>query len=152
MRAGEFRPPRLGAVLAAKPRAMTQERMRWYCDALETATLADGEFHIAKPNIHTDEDFARAQGLSGIIADGMISTNWISSLLIENFGEHYLYSGELTTKYVRPIYEDEIIQTYAEVTAVNRRDNATVYQLRVWCETNSGDIRTAGHATVIVED
>ncbi|WP_020578855.1 MaoC family dehydratase [Actinopolymorpha alba] len=128
------------------PRAMTRERMRWYCDALETAALANGEFVIAEPTIHTDEEYAKEQGLPGIIADGMLSTNYISSLLYQQFGERYLAGGELRTKFIRPVYEDDVIQAHGRVTGLE--DGR--WSIEVWCQTANEQKVTVGVASVPV--
>lgn len=138
----------VGTVLRGPARMMTRERMRWYCDALETATDADGEFKIAAPTIHTDDDFARLQGLPGIIADGMISTNWISGLLVKHFGMDYVARGELRTKFIRPVYEDEVIDTFAKVKAIEPGEQGRRVVLEVWCSTASGELCTVGEAQV----
>lgn len=92
----------VGTELRSPQRIMSLERMRWYCDALETAADADGTFKIAEPTIHTDEEYARSQGLPGIISDGMITTNWISGLLARTYGLGYVARGSLRTKFIRP--------------------------------------------------
>lgn len=120
--------------------------MRWYCDALETAASQSGEFIIAEPTIHTDAGYARAQGLPGIIADGMLSTNYISSLLYRHFGLNYLCGGELLTKFIRPVYEDDVVQAHAVVTGAG----ADGYALDVWVQTADGQKVTVGTATVPV--
>ena len=55
---------------------MTAERIEWYDSAMLSA--AKGELAQVGANIHTDEDYARSQGLTAVIADGMIMTNWCS--------------------------------------------------------------------------
>jgi len=134
----------VGAEFNAPARMMTRERMRWYCDALETAASQSGEFIVAEPTIHTDEEYAKAQGLPGIIADGMISTNYISSLLYASFGVEYLRSGELTTKFIRPVYEDDVLHTRARVRGVVGGH----YEVDVWVETDKGQKVTVGDARV----
>jgi enoyl-CoA hydratase/carnithine racemase len=74
-----------GTQFRLPPRPMTRERMRWYVDIQDTVYYNDGRIH-AQPTIHDDDAYAKKQGLPGIIADGMISTNWILSLLIDVFG------------------------------------------------------------------
>lgn len=133
-----------GDHLCSQPVMMTRERMRWYCDALETAASQSGEFIVAEPTIHTDEAYARAQGLPGIIADGMLSTNYISSLLYRHFGVAYLHGGELVTKFIRPVYEDDVLQTHAVVT----RAGTDGYDLDVWVETSAEQKVTVGTANV----
>ncbi len=130
---------------------MSRERMRWYCDALETAAAADGEFRIAEPTIHTDEEYARAQGLPGIIADGMLSSNWISSLLYECFGLPYLARGELTTKFIRPVSVDEVIETHGVVKDIDASAGQLVYELEVWCQNAAGEKCTVGSARVPID-
>ena len=135
---------RVGDVVSLGPRRMARERMRWYCDALETAAERDGNFVVAEPTIHSDDDFALAQGLPGIIADGMLSTNYLSSLLYRHFGVDYLAGGELDTKFIRPVYEDEIIDAFAKVVG----DEGGMVELEVWCETSEGRTCTVGRASV----
>ena len=139
----------VGDVLSGPARLMSRERMRWYCDALETTALGTGQFVIAEPTIHSDDDFAIANGLPGIIADGMISTNWISGMLVEQFGLGYVEGGELQTKFIRPIYEDEVIETRGEVRAVGDGERP-VYVIDVWCETADGQKCTVGQARIPV--
>jgi acyl dehydratase len=128
---------------------MTRERMRWYVDIQDTVQFDDGRIHTQPPTIHDDDEYAKKQGLPGIIADGMISTNWILSLLVDVFGETVLQKGRLRTKYIDPVYEDQILIACARVTSV--RDNTaggTVYELEVWCEDNTGKRVTVGEAIV----
>lgn len=136
-----------GDSFASSPMMMTRERMRWYCDALETAASLSGEFIVAEPTIHTDAEYAKAQGLPGIIADGMISTNHISSLLYRTFGLSYLAGGELTSKFIRPVYEDEVVQAHAEVTGIEHGRA----ELNVWVDLAGGQKVTVGRASIPVE-
>jgi hypothetical protein len=130
-------------------RTMTRERMRWYVDIQDTVYYDDGRIHPQAPTIHDDEDYAREQGLRGIIADGMISTNWIMSLLIDVFGDGILEHGGLRTKYIAPVYEDQSLVTCARVASVAQEpEGSVVYHLDVWCEDDTGRKYTVGDATV----
>ncbi|MGH6944413.1 MAG: MaoC family dehydratase, partial [Geminicoccaceae bacterium] len=100
-------------------------------------------------NIHTDEQYAASQGLPAIIADGMITTNWCSSMLIGHFGMDYLERGELRTKFIKPIFLGATISVRGRVLSVERRDSgAVVYALDVWCEDENGVKVTVGDAKV----
>ena len=133
------------------PRPMTRERMRWYVDIQETVQVDDGRIHTQPPTIHDDDAYARKQGLPGIISDGMITTNWIHGLLIDMFGEAAAGPGRLRTKYIRPIYEDDLVTTVARVTRVLRNERGEiVYDLDVWCEGADGAMLTVGDALVRV--
>jgi acyl dehydratase len=138
-----------GTVVSAPFRAMTRERMRWYVDAQPTVAADDGRIHTQEPTIHDDDDYARAQGLPGIIADGMVSTNWVQGLLIDVFGPRITGRSRLSTKYIAPVYENDRIRPMLEVESVRQEgEGATVVQCKVWCEDDGGRIVTVGAATV----
>ena len=138
-----------GDELRAPPRSMHRERMRWYVDGLFTAKANDGTVHTEE-NIHTDDEYARSQGLPGIIADGMISTNWIYGFLIDVFGEAYLNKGSLRTKYIKPILENQQVIAALRVEAIEPADGETRYRLEVWCEDDNGQKLTVGAAEVLL--
>jgi len=140
---------RPGTELPHLVRAMTAERMRWYADALQTVVLDSTVPVIAAPNIHTDDRIARDNGLPSRVADGMISTNWISSALTEAFGEGYLRGGSLRTRYVRPIFEDERIEVVVRITErTTGPDGVDRLQADVACLKDDGSVATAGAASV----
>lgn len=139
----------IGSELRSAPRPMTRERMRWYVDAQPTVAHDDGRIHTQDPTIHDDDDYARKQGLPGIISDGMISTNWIMGLLFDTFGRAVAGKGRLRTKYIAPIFEDQIVISVARVTAATQTpEGETAYQFDVWCEDDTGKKLTVGEALV----
>ena len=138
-----------GTELRLAPRPMTRERMRWYVDIQETVQVDDGRIHTQPPTIHDDDAYAKKQGLPGIISDGMITTNWIHGLLVDAFGPAAAGKGQLRTKYIAPIYEDQVVVTCARVTAVNHTASGeTAVALDVWCEDDTGKKLTVGDALV----
>jgi len=139
----------VGTQLRAPPRQMTRERMRWYIDTHATVEADDGRIHQGPPTIHDDDAYARSQGLPGIIADGMVSTNWIMGLLLDTFGQDFARKARLRTKYVKPIYENQSVVSCATVKQVERTPEGTnVYHLDVWCESDAKEVLTVGEATV----
>jgi acyl dehydratase len=139
-----------GSEFRTRARPLTRERMRWYVDAQPTVAADDGRIHTQEPTIHDDDDYARSQGLPGIIADGMISTNWIMGLLIDVFGRDVTRRSKLRTKYVAPIHENQIVTACAKITGVTRNAaGATTVDLDVWCEDDTRKKLTVGTASVV---
>ena len=131
------------------PRPMTRERMRWYVDIQETVQADTGRIVTQPPTIHDDDDYAKKNGLPGIIADGMISTNWILGLLVDVFGSEAAGKGRLRTKYIAPVYEDQVIIACARVRGSTQdAKGRNVYELDVWCEDDTGLKVTVGEAVV----
>jgi acyl dehydratase len=128
---------------------MTAERIEWYDSAMLSA--AKGELARVTVNIHTDEDYAKSEGLPAIIADGMISTNWCSEMMIEHFGMDYVERGELRTRFIKPTFLGVTVKVRGRVTSAEpQRNGAIVYKLDVWCEDENGLKLTVGDAKVEV--
>ncbi|TDE03124.1 MaoC family dehydratase [Jiangella asiatica] len=138
----------VGAELSGPTRPLTMERVEWYSIGMLSA--ASGERQDVQHNIHTDHEYARSQGLPEAIADGMHSTNWMSAMLAQNFGAHYLTSGELRTKYIRPVLVGTRLTPRAVVTAREDGPDGVTYRLDVWCEDADGAKLTVGDAAVTV--
>ncbi len=137
----------VGTEISGPVRVMTAERIQWYDSAMLSA--AKGELARVTVNIHTDDDYARSQGLPAIIADGMISTNWCSEMLIDRFGIDYVEHGELRTKFIKPILLGVTVHVRGKVTAADpQKGGSVVYALDVWCEDDDGVKLTVGDAKV----
>lgn len=59
-------------------------------------------------NIHTDTEFAARDGLTAPVSDGMVTGNWMSSMLINYYRLRYLESGAFDVKFIRPTYENDV--------------------------------------------
>ena len=139
----------VGSEITGPVRRMTPERIEWYDSAMLSA--AKGELARVGSNIHTDEEYARSQGLPAIIADGMIMTNWVSSMLVEHFGMAYVERGELRTKFIRPVPLGMTVVCRGRVLSVERvTGGAAAYMLDVWCEDENCVKVVDGHARVEV--
>jgi len=139
----------VGAEIAGPVRLVTPERIEWYDSAM--LSTAKGELARVGSNIHTDEEYARSQGLPAIIADGMIMTNWVSSMLVEHFGMAYVERGELRTKFIKPVPLGMTVVCRGRVLSVERlAGGALAYMLDVWCEDDDGVKVVDGHARVEV--
>lgn len=139
---------RVGAELAGPARSMTMDRVGWYSIGMLAA--ATGDRMPVQHNIHTDHAYARAQGLPAAIADGMHSTNWISALLAETFGAHYVARGSLRTKYIKPVLVDALVTARARITERVNATTGVVYRMDVWLEDEAGTVLTVGEASAVV--
>jgi acyl dehydratase len=140
---------RVGDELRGPVRCITPERIQWYDSAMLSA--ATNELRRVGSNIHTDEAYARSQGLPAANADGMIMTNWCSEMLLRAFDIHYLERGELRTKYIKPTNVGVTLHVKGRITEATRRANGhTRYTIDVWCEDERGTKLVDGDARVEV--
>lgn len=138
----------VGSDLLGPVRVITPERIEWYDSAMLSA--ATGELRQVGSNIHTDEEYARSQGFPGVNADGMIMTNWCSSMLLDYFGIDYIERGELRTKFIKPVYLGTVLHVRGRVRSIDKTEQGTTYTLDVWCEDQKGAKLVDGDAKVEV--
>jgi acyl dehydratase len=130
-------------------RPFSQARIGWYSIGMLSAAM--GSLQTVQHNIHTDDAYARSQGLPAAIADGMHSTNWLSAMMADHFGAHYVAHGELRTKFIKPTYANVPITARGQITERTVSANGDIkITLDVWCEDNKGNKLTVGDASVLV--
>ncbi|PCJ88471.1 MAG: hypothetical protein COA52_13305 [Hyphomicrobiales bacterium] len=140
----------VGTELKGPIRAVTPERIEWYDSGMLSA--ASNKLAQVGSNIHTDDEYAQSEGFPAVMADGMIMTNWCSTMLIENFGLDYLERGSLRTKFIKPIYLNTIVHVKAKVLSKETTDTGTSYKLDVWCEDQDGLKVVDGDSTIEVRN
>lgn len=141
---------KVGDEIKGPVRGITMERIEWYDSAMLSA--ATNELRQVGSNIHTDPEFAKSEGFSGVNADGMIMTNWCSEMLVHRFGMDYLERGDLRTKYIKPVYLNVLLHVKAKVTSVTPQGNGnTLVKLDVWCEDQHGLKLVDGDSSIEIE-
>ena len=108
---------------------------------------ASGDFNP----IHQDDEFAKAAGMGGVFAHGMLSMGFVAQSLTDWAGAGSVKKlGVRFTGLVRP--KDIVtcrgrVLDKASVEATPRRDAHTV-ELEVWAENAKGDKVVTGRATL----
>lgn len=131
-------------------KTMTAERLALY--AVSLASAVAGEPRPAPRNIHTDREYAQSQGWPDVIADGMITANWIETMLLATFGRDFLERGELRAKFIRPVKCGDVVHIGAEILEVSPESQGTRLSMKVWCAVDETNPLTAGEASVVVFD
>jgi hypothetical protein len=141
--------PETGAELSGPEIKVTPERLRIYGDGLLTSA-ADKPVRVGA-NIHTDVEYAKEQGLAAPIVDGMLSVNYLSSLLTRTYGQAYIEHGELQCKFIKPVYVDQVLRPRATVGEREPGEEGRERQLlETWVELDDGTKVVVGMASVEV--
>jgi hypothetical protein len=141
--------PGVGEDISGPEIEVTAHRLQVYGDGLLTS--AAGMPAKVGANIHTDVEYAREQGLAAPVVDGMLSVNYLSSMLVRAFGQAYLEHGQLRAKFIKPVYVDQVVRPRGVVReSAAGEDGRTRYALDVWVETAEGVKVVDGDASVEV--
>jgi acyl dehydratase len=107
-------------------------------------------FSFGVPNIHTDRAIACESGLTGPIAQGLMSTGYLSQLLVGFFGIDWFESGWTSHAFVRPVSPGDTITVQGRTQDKRVETNGTRLVLEVWCRNQTGDLTTVGNASALV--
>ena len=67
-------------------------------------------------SIHTDDEWARAKGLGTPIAQGMMSTAYVSTLMTGAVGAGFVAGGTMDVRFLRPVHRDDTLTVTGTVT------------------------------------
>lgn len=103
---------------------------------------ASGDFNP----IHVDEEFARAAGMGGVFAHGMLSMGFVAQALSDWAGAGTVRKvGVRFAALVRP---GDVVTCKGKVLATSSKDDEHLVELDVWAENQKGEKVVTGKATV----
>jgi acyl dehydratase len=107
-------------------------------------------FSFGVPNIHTDRAIAWESGLAAPIAQGLMSTGYLSQLLTDFFGVDWFESGWTSHAFIKPVSAGDTITVYGKIKERSDEASGTRVVLEVWCRNQLGELTTVGSASALV--
>jgi acyl dehydratase len=107
-------------------------------------------FSFGVANIHTDCTIASESGLAGPIAQGLMSTGYLSQLLVDFFGVDWFDSGWTSHAFIRPVWPGDTITVRGKIQDKREEENGTRVFLEVGCHNQLGELTTVGRASALV--
>jgi 3-hydroxybutyryl-CoA dehydratase len=101
-------------------------------------------------SIHTDEAWARAKGFRAPLAQGMMSTAYVSEMMTNFLGEGFVKGGTLSMSFIQPVYAGDRLTIHGEVKEKRAEGTATRVVVEVWCENQEGERTAAGTASGLI--
>lgn len=101
-------------------------------------------------SIHTDEEIAKAKGLSGTIAEANMTYAYICEMLVCFFGENWFQGGKLATSFTKIVHPGDRVTANGVVVRKEPFDSGIRLALDVWCENQLGEKVAVGTASAVV--
>jgi acyl dehydratase len=103
---------------------------------------ASGDFNP----IHQDDEFARAAGMGGVFAHGMLSMGFVAQALTDWSGAGSV--RKLGVRFAALVRLKDTVTCKGRVLSKASKDEVHVAELEVWAENQLGEKVVAGKATV----
>ena len=101
-------------------------------------------------SIHTDEAWARAKGFRAPLAQGMMSTAYVSEMMTALLGAGFVKGGKISVAFVKPVFVGDRLTVRGVVKDKQSENGATRVTVEVWCENQHGQKTAVGTASGVV--
>jgi acyl dehydratase len=101
-------------------------------------------------SIHSDEAWARQKGFRTCLAQGMMSTAYVSQMMVKLLGPSFARGGTMFMAFVKPVYAGDRLTVHGVIKDKQPDKGATRVVVEVWVENQHGDKTAVGHATGLV--
>jgi acyl dehydratase len=101
-------------------------------------------------SIHTDEAWARAKGFKAPLAQGMMSTAYVSEMMTHFLGAGFVKGGTISMAFVKPVYAGDRLTVHGVVTEKRAEGEATRVIVDVRCVNQDGATTAVGTTSGLI--
>jgi acyl dehydratase len=101
------------------------------------------------PNYHTDREQARKLGFPNIVVQGMMSTCFVSQVMLDAFGTGWLEGGRMSVKLTNVLWVDETVSGHGKIREELAEGERTRVHCDVWVEKDDGTRVVLGSASAL---
>src|SRR6266481_5516591 len=101
-------------------------------------------------SIHTDEAWARAKGFRTCLAQGMMSTAYVSEMMTRLLGAGFVKGGTMSMAFVQPVFAGDRLSVHGVVKERRPERGGTRVVVEVWCENQHGQKTAVGEASGLI--
>ncbi len=100
-----------------------------------------------RPNsIHTDPEWARKKGFKAPLAQAMMSTAYVSQMMVQFLGEGFVRGGRMSVAFTKPVLAGDTLTVRGRIKSREPEGGRTRVSVDVWCENQDGVMTMAGMA------
>ncbi|MFH1560227.1 MAG: MaoC family dehydratase [Chloroflexota bacterium] len=130
---------RPGDVLLPVSKTVIQEDVNAYAEA-------SGDHNP----LHLDPEFAASTHFGRVVAHGMLVLAYISEMMAQAFGRHWLETGQLKIHFRAPVYPGDRVTTFGDVLRLAEENGDVCLTCSVGCRNQDGEEVINGEAQVTI--
>jgi 3-hydroxybutyryl-CoA dehydratase len=112
--------------------------------------LIDVYSGVRPRSIHTDEAWARQKGFRTCLAQGMMSTAYVSQLMVKLVGTGFASGGTMSMAFIKPVYAGDRLTVHGVIKDKQSDNGVTRVVVEVWVENQRSEKTAVGHASGLV--
>ncbi len=106
-----------------------------------------------RPNsIHTDPEWARRKGFRAPLAQAMMSTAYVSQLMMQFAGEGFVKGGRMSVSFIKPVIVGDTLTVRGRVKSREQEGGSVRVTVEVWCENQDGVKTMVGTASRLEDE
>ena len=98
-------------------------------------------------SIHTDPEWAKQKGFRAPLAQAMMSTGYVSQLMVQFLGEGYIKGGRMSVSFTKPVVVGDTLTVRGRVKSREPEGDRTRVTVEVSCENQDGVMTMVGTAS-----
>ena len=133
------KPLEVGAELPTLEKRISQRRIDCYSPV--------------RPNsIHTDPEWARQKGFKAPLAQALMSTAYVSQMMVDFAGEGFVKGGKISASFIKPVMVGDTLTVHGRIKSREAEGDRTRVTVEVWCENQDGVKTMVGTASGLESD
>ena len=106
-----------------------------------------------RPNsIHTDPEWARRKGFRAPLAQAMMSTAYVSQLMMQFVGRGFVKGGKMSVSFIKPVVVGDTLTVRGRVKSRETEGDDVRVTVEVWCENQDGVKTMVGTASGLEDE
>ena len=106
---------------------------------------------VRQKSIHTDPEWAKAKGFAAPLAQGMMSTAYVSEMMVQLLGEGFIKGGKMAVKFIKPVLAGDTLTMQGCVKSKEPEGERMRIVVEFSCENQHGVKTMVGEASGLAE-
>jgi acyl dehydratase len=102
---------------------------------------------VRPKSIHTDAEWAKKKGFAAPLAQGLMSTAYVSQMMVDFLGEGFVKGGRINASFIKPVLAGDTLTMHGAVKSKDTEGAQTRVTVEFWCENQQGVKTMVGTAS-----
>ncbi len=102
---------------------------------------------VRPKSIHTDAEWAKQKGFAAPLAQGLMSTAYVSQMMVDLLGEGFVRGGRINASFIKPVLAGDTLTMHGLVKSKDAEGAHTRITVEFWCESQQGVKTMVGTAS-----